>query len=87
VRAQPTLKKSRSGVHQKELRHPVSAGLRNAMSVRSDLERVIRIELGECERAIQNGDLTKALRELDYAMRKLKEIERKITRLERRPAQ
>lgn len=56
------------------------------MSIHSDLEKVIRNELDDCERALKQGDITKALRELDYAVRKLKEIESKVRGLERRPA-
>jgi hypothetical protein len=52
------------------------------MTVRSDLDSVIRRELGEAERLLQNGDAHRALRELQSAIRKLKDIERKVNRLE-----
>ncbi len=53
------------------------------MSVHDDLERIIRNELDDCERALKNGDVDRGLRELDDAVRKLKDIERRVRQLER----
>lgn len=52
------------------------------MSVKGDLEDVIRRELDDCERALRRGDTKQALSELDDATRKLKEIVRKVGNLE-----
>jgi hypothetical protein len=52
------------------------------MSIHSDLQCIIEGELDQCERALKNGNTEKALRELDYAMRKLKEIASKMDALE-----
>lgn len=57
------------------------------MSVHSDLERVIRGELDNCERALKNEDVGKALRELRDAISKLKVIQRSASRLERESRQ
>jgi hypothetical protein len=52
------------------------------MTIHGDLEDVIRGELDDVERALKRGDAAKALRELDDAVRKLKDIANKVSRLE-----
>lgn len=52
------------------------------MTVRGDIEDVIRRELDDCERALRRGDTKAALSELDDAVRKLKDIASKVGRLE-----
>lgn len=52
------------------------------MTIRGDLDDVIRRELGEAERLLRNGDADRALREVQSAISKLKDIERKVNRLE-----
>lgn len=41
---------------------------------KTELNRVIRNELDDCERAIKNEDLDRARRELDDAVRKIKRL-------------
>ncbi|MCW5692933.1 MAG: hypothetical protein KIT48_11270 [Pseudolabrys sp.] len=53
------------------------------MTIRNDLEAVIRGELDDCERALKREDPEKALRELRDAIDKLTEIARKVGHLER----
>lgn len=53
------------------------------MGIRSKLEDVLRNELDDCERALRNGDMEKARRELDDAVSKLKDLLSPIGRLER----
>jgi hypothetical protein len=43
------------------------------MSIQGDLQSIIEDELVHCERALKNGNIEKALLELDHAVRKLKE--------------
>lgn len=52
------------------------------MTIRGDLDDVIRRELGEAERLLRHGDTHRALREVQSAISKLKDIERKVNRLE-----
>lgn len=53
------------------------------MSTHSKLEDILRNELDDCERAIKKGDMTKAARELDDGVRKLKDLVSDIKKLER----
>jgi len=52
------------------------------MTIRGDIENVIRGELDDVERAIKRDDKAKALRELDDAVRKLQDIANKVNHLE-----
>jgi hypothetical protein len=47
-------------------------------AVASEIRRVIRNELDDCERAIKNNDESRALNELDDAIRKLKRIANRL---------
>jgi hypothetical protein len=53
------------------------------MSIHGDLQSIIEDELVHCERALKNGNIEKALLELDHAVRKLKEIGSKVGALEK----
>lgn len=53
------------------------------MSIHSELQSIIEGELLHCERALKDRNIEKALQELDYATRKLKEIESKLGALEK----
>ena len=53
----------------------------SASSVAAEIERVVRNELDDCERAIKNGDSHRALSELDDAVRKLKRLATEVRRL------
>jgi hypothetical protein len=46
----------------------------SATALAEEIKRVIRNELDDCERAIKNKDDSRALNELDDAIRKLKRI-------------
>jgi hypothetical protein len=48
------------------------------MTYASEIKRVIRNELDDCERAIKAKDESRALSELDDAVRKLKRIATRI---------
>ena len=52
------------------------------MTIRGDIESLIRGEFNDCERALKNGDTDMAMRELRAAVGKLKDIESKVNRLE-----
>jgi hypothetical protein len=52
------------------------------MSLKYELDRVIRGELDDCERALRRGDPGRARRELDDAVTKLKRIALKVGHLE-----
>ncbi|ESW95642.1 hypothetical protein X769_28230 [Mesorhizobium sp. LSJC268A00] len=55
----------------------------SASSVASEIERVVRNELDDCERAIKSDNKTRALSEVDDAMRKLKRLADEVRRLGR----
>jgi len=46
----------------------------DAAYIRSELQRVLRNELDDCERALNRDDIDAAKRELDDAIRKIKRI-------------
>lgn len=58
---------------------------RASMTIHGDLQDVIRGELDDVERAIKRGDATRALRELDDAVTKLRAIARKLEKMMRAP--
>ena len=53
----------------------------NPSTLANEIESIIRRELDDCERLIKREEYRRALMELDYAMRKLRNVAHQVRQL------